>query len=246
MFQSIPEALVLQVGELTTSKEIWEAIKSRHLGADRVKEARLQTLMTEFDRIQMNDSDSVDDYAGRISGLASKAASLGEIIDESKLVKKFLKGLPRAKYIHIVASLEQVLDLNTTGFEDIVGRLKAYEERIGDETQREDQGKLMWANNDPRNQGGHGAYAQSDRGGHMTYDQSSRGQSNRGGRGAFRGGGRNRGSGGRGRGRGRFNGQQLGGETGDQRQKKDRSRVVCWRCDKAGHYVSACPERPKT
>lgn len=62
LFQSIPETLILQVGELTTSKEIWEAIKSRHLGADRVKEARLQTLMTEFDRLKMNDSDSVDDF----------------------------------------------------------------------------------------------------------------------------------------------------------------------------------------
>ena len=43
------------------------------------------------------------------------------------------KSLPRNKYIHIVASLEQVLDLNTTSFEDIVGRLKAYEERIAED-----------------------------------------------------------------------------------------------------------------
>ena len=40
------------------------------------------------------------------------------------MVKKFLKGLPRMKFIHIVASLEQVLDLNSTGFQDIVRRLK--------------------------------------------------------------------------------------------------------------------------
>lgn len=35
--QSIPEALILQVGEAETAKAIWEAIKARHLGADRVK-----------------------------------------------------------------------------------------------------------------------------------------------------------------------------------------------------------------
>lgn len=35
--------------------------------------------------------------------------------------------LPQKKFIHIVASLEQVLDLNTTRSEDIMGRLKAYE-----------------------------------------------------------------------------------------------------------------------
>ncbi|XP_076935589.1 uncharacterized protein LOC143602316 [Bidens hawaiensis] len=39
------------------------------------------------------------------------------------MVRKFLKALPRSKYIQIVASLEQVLDLNKTGFEDVVGRI---------------------------------------------------------------------------------------------------------------------------
>lgn len=45
LFQSIPETLVLQIGELDTAKKVWEAIKPRHVGAKRVKEARLQTLM---------------------------------------------------------------------------------------------------------------------------------------------------------------------------------------------------------
>lgn len=48
-----------------------------------------------------------------------------------------------------MASLEQVLDLNTTNFEDIIGRLKAYEERIcDDEDGEEDQAKLMYTSND--------------------------------------------------------------------------------------------------
>ena len=90
--------------------------------------------MSKFDKLKMTNTDTVDDYAGKLSGLASRAAALGEIMEASKLVKKFLKGLPRTKFIHIVASLEQVLDLNSTGFEDIVGRLKAFEERIKEET----------------------------------------------------------------------------------------------------------------
>lgn len=130
LFQSIPEALILQVGDMDTAKAVWEAIKARHIGAERVKEARLQTLMAEFDRLQMKDDDTIDTFVGKLSEITSKAASLGEIVEEPKVVKKFLKSLPWKKYIHIVASLEQVLDLNTTSFEDIVGRLKAYEERI--------------------------------------------------------------------------------------------------------------------
>ncbi|KAL1215283.1 Retrovirus-related Pol polyprotein from transposon TNT 1-94 [Cardamine amara subsp. amara] len=145
LFQSIPETLILQVGELDTAKKVWEAIKTRHVGAERVKEARLQTLMSEFDRLKMKDSEKIDDFAGKLSEILSKSAALGVNIEESKLVKKFLKSLPRKKYIHIVASFEQVLDLNTTSFEDIIGRLIAYEERISEEEEetQEDQSKLI-------------------------------------------------------------------------------------------------------
>lgn len=40
LFQSIPEAPILKLGDLDTAKAVWEAIQARHVGADRVKEAR--------------------------------------------------------------------------------------------------------------------------------------------------------------------------------------------------------------
>lgn len=117
--------------------------------AERVKEAILQILMNDFQRLKMRESESIDDFSGKLFKLTSKSAVLGVNIEETKLVKKFLTSLPRKKYIHIVASLEQVLDLKTTSFEDIIGRLKAYEEQIFDEEDRkEDQGKLMYASSD--------------------------------------------------------------------------------------------------
>lgn len=130
IFQSIPEALTLQVGNLDTAKTVWDAIQVRHVGAKRVREARLQTLMADFDKLKMKEEDSIDTFIGKLTEISSKSASLGEIIE------------PRKKYIHMVASLEQVLDLNTTSFEDIVGRLKAYEE---EEEHNDDHGKLMYA-----------------------------------------------------------------------------------------------------
>ena len=148
IFQSISEALILHVGDIDDAKKVWEVIKARNMGADRVKEARLQTLMAEFDRLKMKDTDSIASFVGRLSEIASKSAALGENIEELKLVQKFFQSLPRKKYIHIVASLEQVLDLKTTSFEDIIGRLKAYEERVCEEEEenQDNQGKLMYAN----------------------------------------------------------------------------------------------------
>ena len=212
--------MILQLGDIDTAKGVWDAIKTRHVGADRVKEARLQTLMAEFDRLKMKDGDTIDTFVGRLSEISSKSASLGEMIEEPKLVKKFLKSLPRKKYIHIVASLEQVLDLNKTTFEDMVGRLKAYEERICEEEdeQSDEQGKLMYANSEGQQTG---------------YGNSS----------GARGRGRGGRSGWRGRGRGRygnFHSQRDAYKTG---QGRDLSHITCFNCDKQGHYASECPDK---
>jgi len=48
--------MTLQIGELGTAKKVWDAIKEKHVGADSVKEARLQNLMNEFDRLKMKES----------------------------------------------------------------------------------------------------------------------------------------------------------------------------------------------
>ncbi|XP_019097678.1 PREDICTED: uncharacterized protein LOC104772803 [Camelina sativa] len=160
--------------------------------------------MSEFERMRMKTTDTIDDFVGKLSELASKSSALGVSIEEPKLVKKFLNSLPRKKYIHIIAALEQVLDLNKTSFVDIVGRLKTYEERIRDEEdQEDDQPKLMYANNCQEG-----------------YDQ-----------------GRNRGARG-----GRFAGRSRGRGRGNY-QNRDKSQIVCYRCDKHGHYTSNCPDR---
>lgn len=71
----------------------------------------LLTTSSSFDldgliyRLRIDDNDTVDDFAVNISGLPSKAASLGDNIEESKMVKKFLKGLPRQNYIKIIVPL---------------------------------------------------------------------------------------------------------------------------------------------
>lgn len=123
-----------------------------HGGRERVKEARFQTLMADFDRLKMKETDTIDTFVGKLSEIASNSAALGESINETKLVTKFLHSLPWKKFIHIVASLEQVLDLKPTSFEDIIGCLKAFEERVREEEEEnhENQSKLMYANSQPQ------------------------------------------------------------------------------------------------
>nr|GEW05224.1 uncharacterized protein [Tanacetum cinerariifolium] len=80
LFQSILKDLILQIGNLKTRKEMWEALKTCNLGADRVKEAGCQTLITEFENQKMSDNDSIDAYAVKLSGIDSKSATFGEYV----------------------------------------------------------------------------------------------------------------------------------------------------------------------
>ena len=50
-------------------------------------------------------ADTIDAFVGRLSEISFKSVYFCETIDESKRVKKFLKSLPRKRYIHIIAAL---------------------------------------------------------------------------------------------------------------------------------------------
>ncbi|XP_076933986.1 uncharacterized protein LOC143600086 [Bidens hawaiensis] len=146
-------------------------------------------------------------------------------VEEKKLVQKFFTSLP-SRSIQVVASLEQVLDLKSVGFEDVVGRLKFYEERIKGHVLRSEEGNLLFNN------------SESSSSSKKSSRELSRG----------RGKGLNRGRGnGRGGGRGNQNRDSQGGSNeGDKRKgKKDYSKVQCFCCDEFGHFVSRCPERRK-
>ncbi|KAJ9535047.1 hypothetical protein OSB04_un001882 [Centaurea solstitialis] len=142
LFQSIPDDLILQIGNLETAKEMWDAIKSRNVGADRVKKARLQTLTSEFESSKMKETGTIDEFSSKLPGIATVSASLGGTISQEKLVKKLLTSLPR-RFVHIVAALEQVLDLKTITYEDVVGRLQAYEERTKETDKASEPGEKM-------------------------------------------------------------------------------------------------------
>lgn len=45
------------------------------------------------------------------------------------VVRKLLNSAPK-KYLPIIASIEQYSDTETISFKEVVGRLKAYEERL--------------------------------------------------------------------------------------------------------------------
>ncbi|GKF40474.1 zinc finger, CCHC-type containing protein [Tanacetum coccineum] len=57
LYQALPEEQQLQITKHKTAKAIREALKTRHLGEERVQQARLQTLKSEFELLHMKEDE---------------------------------------------------------------------------------------------------------------------------------------------------------------------------------------------
>nr|GEZ39267.1 serine/threonine-protein kinase, active site protein [Tanacetum cinerariifolium] len=99
------------------------------MGEERVQQARLQTLKSDFEMLHVKEDETIDTFTTKLTTLVNKAASLGHIMEDGTLVRKLLNAIPD-RYLQIVASIEQYSDLSEMTLEEAIGRLKTYEERI--------------------------------------------------------------------------------------------------------------------
>ncbi|CAH9053889.1 unnamed protein product [Cuscuta epithymum] len=128
ILRAVPPEMLSTLAVKATAKEAWDAIKTMRVGDERVREAKAQTLLKEFDSVRMRSGETIDDLTMRMNGLANKIRTLGETFEEVKVVKKLLRIVP-SKYTQVAIAIEQLLDLKTMSMEELVGRLKTVEDR---------------------------------------------------------------------------------------------------------------------
>jgi hypothetical protein len=129
IYQGIPEDMLFLVYGKETAKETWEALKIMHMGAKRVKDAKVQALKSEFEGLCMKESESIDSLASRLTTIVNQIRALDEDFEETYADKKFLRAVTN-KFLQIASAIEQFCDLKTMTMEEVIGRLKAHEERL--------------------------------------------------------------------------------------------------------------------
>ncbi|GKB24977.1 zinc finger, CCHC-type containing protein [Tanacetum coccineum] len=58
---TLPEDILMQVAQYSKAKEVWESIKVRYIGEERVQKARLQTLRSELETLKMKNNETETD-----------------------------------------------------------------------------------------------------------------------------------------------------------------------------------------
>ena len=130
IYQGVREDVLLTITEKEIAKEAWEVIKTMSMGVERVKEAKVQALKGEFESLIMNETEKIEDFCMKLSGIVTNMRVLGETMEESSVVKKILRAVSD-KFLQIASNIEQLGNVKVImTFEEVVGRLKAHELRM--------------------------------------------------------------------------------------------------------------------
>jgi hypothetical protein len=91
----VPPEMKVGLAVKKSAKVAWEAVKSKRVGDDRVKLANVQRLLKEFENVVFRVEEPVDEFAVRIDRLVASLRELGEEMEDSRVVKKILRVVPR-------------------------------------------------------------------------------------------------------------------------------------------------------
>ena len=90
LFQAIDRMILETILQKNTSKQIWDSMKKKYEGNERVKRSILQALRKEFETLEMKSGEGVSDYFSRVMFVANKMRVHGEQMRDVTIVEKIL------------------------------------------------------------------------------------------------------------------------------------------------------------
>jgi hypothetical protein len=129
LFQSIERPILETILVRETSKDIWDAMRSKYQGSTKVKRANLQALRREFEVLSMKETESVEEYFSRTLAIANRMSTQGQRLEQVTVVEKILRSMP-AKYNYVVCSIEESNDVTTMSIDVLQSSLQVHEQRM--------------------------------------------------------------------------------------------------------------------
>jgi hypothetical protein len=91
-----------------STKEIWDKLKNVYEGDTKVKSAKLQSYISQFESLKMEESEDIAIYFLRIDEVVNTMRGLGEIVNNNIIVQKVFRSLP-ARFDSKISALEEII-----------------------------------------------------------------------------------------------------------------------------------------
>lgn len=129
LFQAIDRTILETILQKNTSKQIWDSMKKKYEGNERVKRSILQALRKEFETLEMKAGEGVSEYFSRVMSVANKMRVHGEQMRDVVIVEKILRSLSD-KFNYIVCSIEKSKDIDRLSIDELQSSLIVHEQKF--------------------------------------------------------------------------------------------------------------------
>ena len=126
LFRAIDRAVFEQILDRSTSKVVWDSLKRKYGGNDRVKRSLLNSLRRDFEVLEMKEGETITEYFSRVMAVANKMRSNGEEMPDSKVVQKILRTLTD-RFTYVVVSIEESKDTESLSIDELQSSLVIHE-----------------------------------------------------------------------------------------------------------------------
>ncbi|GAU51028.1 hypothetical protein TSUD_291040 [Trifolium subterraneum] len=169
LFQAIDRTIIETILDKSSSKAIWDSMKNKFQGSNKVKRAQLQALRGEFEILRMKEDESVNDYFGRVLALVNKMKMQGEAMEHSIVVEKILRSMAR-KFNYVVCAIEESNDVDTLSIDGLQGSLLVHEQKMKPAKEEDQALKITHGNGNTTRGRGRGGRTTQGRGKRLHKD----------------------------------------------------------------------------
>ena len=100
-----------RISYVSITMEAWQILETTYEGTKKVKDTKFQMLTTCFEELKMSEDESFESFYGKMNEVIIKKFNLGEKTEDSKVVRKILRSLPKSFRAKVTA-IEESKDLD--------------------------------------------------------------------------------------------------------------------------------------
>ena len=114
-----------RISNVEVAHTAWNILQIVHEGTKAVKINKLQQLTSRFESIKMFDDETFDEFYVKLNDIVNFTFNLGEVYNQSKVVREILRSLTQ-DFRPKVTAITESEDVDTIPVDEFAGSLQSY------------------------------------------------------------------------------------------------------------------------